>query len=166
MQGPIYVDAISGRDGRVRDAKATAGAPFPPLREAALAAVRQWEYTPTRVPGAPVEVQLSGQVVFKLDSGGTPRAPAVPVQTNAFPVEDPAAQVRVGDLLVIDIAGESQFPRWYIVEAGGVVRLPLLGQLQVENQTASQVRDAIAAALATRQLAQGKAVTVVIHRGK
>jgi TonB family protein len=166
MQGPVYVDAVIGRDGRVRDAKATGGAPFPPLREAAVAAVREWEYTPTILNGAPVEVQLSVQVVFKLDGNSAPRAPAVPVQTNAFPVEDATAQVRVGDLLVIDIAGENQLPRWYIVEAGGIVRLPLIGRLQVENQTASQVRDTIAAALATRQLAQGKAVTVVIHRGK
>jgi protein TonB len=67
MQGPVYVTAIIGKDGRVRDAKAEGGAPFPPLREAAVAAVQQWVYSPTLVNGQPVEVQLSVQVIFKLN---------------------------------------------------------------------------------------------------
>ena len=66
MQGPVYVEAIIGRDGRVRDAKATGGAPFPALREAAVAAVEQWIYSPTTLNGQPVEVQLSVVVHFEL----------------------------------------------------------------------------------------------------
>jgi len=66
MQGPVYVDAIIGRDGRVRDAKAVNGAPYSSLREAAVAAVLQWIYSPTTLNGQPVEVQLSVVVHFQL----------------------------------------------------------------------------------------------------
>jgi protein TonB len=67
MQGQIYITAIIGTDGRVKDAQVTGGAPFPPLREAALAAVQQWTYTPTLVNNEPVEVQLTVTVSFKLN---------------------------------------------------------------------------------------------------
>jgi TonB family protein len=185
MQGAVYVEAVIGRDGQVREARAVGGAPFPPLREAALAAVQQWVYTPTVLNGEPVEVQLSIQIVFKL---GTSESATVSTsaetrlleqlvrqlelvgqpagRTPSFPVTDQSAQVRAGDLLVIDIAGEDQLPRWYVVDTGGMVRLPLIGRLTVVDLTASQARDAIARALADRKLADGRAVTVVIHRQK
>jgi protein TonB len=67
MAGPVYVEAIIGKDGRVRDAKAVSGVPFPVLREAAVAAVQQWVYSPTILNGEPVEVQLSVQVNFRLN---------------------------------------------------------------------------------------------------
>ncbi len=160
MQGAVYVQAIIARDGQVRDATAVGGAPFPVLREAALAAVRQWVYEPTVVNGEPVDVQLSIQINFRLD-GGSSAAPAPPV--NAFPVSDATAQVQTGDILLIDIAGEDQIPRWYVL-TGGAIRLPLIGSMKVAGLTAEAVRASVARALAERGLAQGKAVTVTIHR--
>jgi TonB family protein len=160
MQGPVYVQAIIARDGQVRDATVVGGAPFPVLREAALAAVRQWVYEPTVINGEPVEVQLSIQVNFRLD-GGSSAAPAPPV--NAFPVSDATAQVQTGDILLVDIAGEDQIPRWYVL-TGGAIRLPLIGSIKVAGLTAGAVRASVSRALAERGLAQGKAVTVTIHR--
>ena len=162
MQGPVYVEAIIARDGRVRDATVVGGVPFPVLREAALAAVRQWVYEPTVLNGEPVEVQLSSQVNFRLNDGASSAAPAPPV--NAFPVSDATAQVRVGDILLVDIAGEDQLPRWYVVAANGTIRLPLMGSIKVGDLTAEAVRVAVSRALVERSLAQGKAVTVTIHR--
>jgi len=81
-----------------------------------------------------------------------------------FPIDDPSAQVRAGDVLVIDIAGEDQLPKRYTVEPGGTIRLPLIGPVQVAGGTAAQARVAIARALSERKLGQGRAVTVVIHR--
>ncbi len=66
VQGPVYVEAIIGRDGRVRDARPVGGHPSAALREAATAGVRQWVYTPTLLNGEPIEVQLSVQVNFRL----------------------------------------------------------------------------------------------------
>jgi TonB family protein len=161
MQGPVYVQAIIARDGQVRDATVVGGVPFPVLREAALAAVRQWGYEPTVLNGQPVEVQLSIQVNFRLNDGGSSAAPAPPV--NAFPVSDATAQVQTGDILLVDIAGEDQIPRWYVV-TGGAIRLPLIGSIKVAGLTAEAVRASVSRALAERGLAQGKAVTVTIHR--
>ena len=161
MQGPVYVEAIIARDGQVRDATVVGGAPFPVLREAALAAVRQWSYEPTVLNGQPVEVQLSIQINFTLNDGGAGTTPAPPA--NAFPVSDATARVQTSDILLVDIVGEDQIPRWYVVE-GGAIRLPLMGSIKVLGLTAEAARTAVARALAERSLAQGMGVMVTIHR--
>lgn len=84
---------------------------------------------------------------------------------NAFPVSDTAARVQTGDILLVDIAGEDQIPRWYVVE-GGAIRLPLMGSIKVLGLTAETVRTAVARALAERSLASGKAVTITIYRSR
>jgi TonB family protein len=154
MQGPIYVDAILGTDGSVRNATVTGGAPFPPLQDAALAAVRQWVYTPTMLNGAPVEVQLSVSVVFKLCCE----------EETLTRVTNPAALIQRGDTLEIVIEGEDQLPRRYRVSADGTIRLPLVGSVGLVDITATQARDWIRKMLTERQLAQGRAVSVTIHR--
>jgi TonB family protein len=154
MQGPIYVDAIIGTDGSVRNATVTGGAPFPPLQDAALAAVRQWVYTPTMLNGAPVEVQLSVSVVFKLCCE----------EETLTHVTDATALIQRGDTLEIVIEGEDQLPRRYRVSADGTIRLPLVGSVGLVDITATQARDWIRKMLTDRQLAQGRAVSVTIHR--
>jgi TonB family protein len=66
MSGPVYVEATIARDGSVRNAVAVGGVRFQPLRDAAIAAVSQWMYTPTLLNGEPIEVQLSVQVNFRM----------------------------------------------------------------------------------------------------
>ena len=163
MQGPVYIQAIIGRDGQVRDATVVGGVPFPPLREAAQTAVRQWVYAPTVHNGDAVEVQLTIQINFRLDDGGASTAPAPPA--NAFPVSDAAARVQTRDILLVDIAGEDQIPRWYVVE-GGAIRLPLIGSIKVLGLTSEAVRTTVARALVERSLASGKAVTITIYRSR
>jgi TonB family protein len=163
MQGPVYIQAIIGRDGQVRDATVVGGVPFPPLREAALTAVRQWVYAPTVRNGDAVEVQLSIQISFRLNDGGSSTAPAPP--NNAFPVSDATARVQTRDILLVDIAGEDQIPRWYVVESGAI-RLPLIGSIKVLGLTGEAVRTTVARALAERSLASGKAVTITIYRSR
>ncbi len=105
----------------------------------------------------------TGEVPGRQEENGTSVARAASV---AVPVTDPAAQIRSGDALVIEIAGEDQLPRRYTVEPAGTIRLPLIGRVDAAGRTARQVRDAIARALADRRLAEGRAVTVVIHRAR
>jgi TonB family protein len=197
-QGPVYVEAIIGRDGRVRDAKPVGGHPSASLRQAAMGAVQQWVYSPTYLNGDPIEVQLSVQVVFRLTPAtqlATARQQLVEAraryspdhpdvrrlerqvqqleltvagqQQPAFPLDDPAAQVRAGDLLVVNIAGEDQLPKWYVVETDGTIRLPLIRRLSVTDRTAVQAADVIRQALARHNVGESaRAVTVVIHRRK
>jgi periplasmic protein TonB len=64
MAGVVIIDAIIGVDGRVTEAKVLRGVPT--LDEAALAAVRQWVYTPTLLGGVPVPLEMTVTVTFRL----------------------------------------------------------------------------------------------------
>jgi protein TonB len=57
---------VIGIDGKVADAKVLRSIPL--LDQAALAAVRQWEYTPTLLNGVPVPVIMTVTVTFNLGS--------------------------------------------------------------------------------------------------
>lgn len=54
-QGEVVVTAIIGADGKVKDVKVLQGHPL--LRNAAIAAVKQWVYKPTLLNGVPVEAE-------------------------------------------------------------------------------------------------------------
>jgi protein TonB len=64
VQGVVIIEATIGPDGRVRDAKVLRSIPL--LDQAALDAVRQWEYTPTLLNGVPVPVIMTVTVNFTL----------------------------------------------------------------------------------------------------
>jgi protein TonB len=61
-EGIVTIDLTLGENGRVRDAAVTHSIPL--LDQAALDAVRQWQYTPTIVDGKPVPVILTVTVSF------------------------------------------------------------------------------------------------------
>ncbi len=63
----MILEALIGVDGRVADAKVLRSVPL--LDQAALDAVRQWEYTPTLLNGAPVPVVMT--VTVHVHSAGT-----------------------------------------------------------------------------------------------
>jgi len=60
--GTVIVEATIGPDGKVIDAKVVRSVPL--LDQAALDAVRQWEYTPTLLNGVPVSVLITVTVKF------------------------------------------------------------------------------------------------------
>ena len=60
----VIIEATIGGNGKVIDAKVLRSVPM--LDEAALEAVRQWEFTPTLLNGAPVPVVMTVTVNFKL----------------------------------------------------------------------------------------------------
>jgi periplasmic protein TonB len=64
VQGEVVIEALIGEDGKVRHAKVVKGVLL--LNDAALTAVRQWEFTPTRLNGEPVAVIMTVTVVFSL----------------------------------------------------------------------------------------------------
>lgn len=61
--GVVEIQLTVGPDGKVRDAEVTKSVPT--LDQAALDAVKQWEYRPTRVKGVAVPVILNVAVDFK-----------------------------------------------------------------------------------------------------
>ncbi len=64
IDGTVILQATIGLDGRVEDVQVLRSVPL--LDEAALTAVRQWRYTPTRLNGQPVAVVMTVTVSFRL----------------------------------------------------------------------------------------------------
>ena len=64
IEGVVIIEATIDVDGRVKHARILRS--VAPLDEAALAAVRQWIYTPTRLNGQPVSVVMTVTVHFRL----------------------------------------------------------------------------------------------------
>jgi TonB family protein len=64
--GDVVVEAVVGKDGSVKTAKATSGNVL--LRDAATSAVKQWKYKPATLDGQPVETTVQITVKF-----GAPR---------------------------------------------------------------------------------------------
>jgi TonB family protein len=64
VAGVVTVEATIGPDGKVVDAKVVRSIPL--LDQAALDAVRQWEYTPTLLNGVPVPVLVTVKINFTL----------------------------------------------------------------------------------------------------
>jgi TonB family protein len=62
--GTVLVEATIGPDGKVADARVVRSVPL--LDQAALDAVRQWEYAPTRVRGVAVPVIITVAINFQL----------------------------------------------------------------------------------------------------
>lgn len=64
VQGIVIIEATIGEDGRVVNARVLRSVPL--LDQAALDAVRQWQYTPTLLNGVPVPVIMTVTVQFTL----------------------------------------------------------------------------------------------------
>jgi protein TonB len=68
IQGTVLLNAIIGKDGSVEELQYISGPAL--LMRAAMDAVRQWQYQPMLVQGAPVRVETQVQVIFSLSLGG------------------------------------------------------------------------------------------------
>lgn len=64
LEGTVILEAVIGTDGTVRDVRVLR--PVPPLDNAAIEAVRQWVFTPTRLNGDPVPAVMTVTVTFRL----------------------------------------------------------------------------------------------------
>ena len=64
VQGIVIIEATIGPSGKVTDAKVLRSIPL--LDNAALDAVRQWQFTPTLLNGVPVPVIMTVTVQFTL----------------------------------------------------------------------------------------------------
>jgi protein TonB len=64
VQGVVILEATIGTDGRVTDVKVLRSIPL--LDQAAIDAVKQWQYTPTTLNGQPVPVIMTVTVNFAL----------------------------------------------------------------------------------------------------
>lgn len=64
VSGTVILEATIGEDGRVRDVKVLRSVQL--LDQAAIDAVKQWEYTPTYLNGAAISVTMAVSITFSL----------------------------------------------------------------------------------------------------
>jgi protein TonB len=83
VQGTVILEARIDKTGAVADVKVLRS--FPLLDDAAMAAVRQWTYTPTLLENEPVEVLLIVTVNFQVKDGAA-KPPAQPAEPGSVPV--------------------------------------------------------------------------------
>ena len=65
VEGTVLVQALIGKDGRVRDTKVVRS--IPELDDAAVAAVKRWRFKPARSKEGPVAVWVAIPVRFRLN---------------------------------------------------------------------------------------------------
>jgi TonB family protein len=109
VSGMVILEAIIGEDGKVRSARVLRSIPL--LDQAAINAVRQWEYTPTLINGVAVPIVMTVTVNFAMQ--GAPASGAPPAQPPStirlLLNRDPNGQFQVWD---IDVAKATRLPRW------------------------------------------------------
>ena len=64
VEGPVTIQAIIGKDGFIRDTLVSQAPPD--LAQAAVDAIRLWQFEPTRLNGEPVEIMTEITVNFQL----------------------------------------------------------------------------------------------------
>ena len=64
LQGTVVLEALVDEQGRVADARVLRSLPL--LDESALAAAKQWEFTPALLNGEPVPVIVTMEMHFAL----------------------------------------------------------------------------------------------------
>ena len=102
LRGIVILELMIDTGGKV--ASATVTRSVPPFDDAALAAVRQWEYEVTRVGGKPVPVRLSVPITFTMPVPRASRQEGIPEivqgRTPAFPAGQDRAEAVVAELTV------------------------------------------------------------------
>ena len=71
ISGIVIVECIIGKDGRVKDVVVLKGLPYG-LDQAAVEAVKRWEFKPATLAGVPVDVIFNLTINFMLDHKETP----------------------------------------------------------------------------------------------
>ena len=65
VEGVVVMEAVIGTDGRVEDVQVM-NAPDPDLGNAAVEAVRQWQFSTTLLNCTPIEVRMQVTVNFRI----------------------------------------------------------------------------------------------------
>src|SRR5258706_6995898 len=108
LRGIVILDLVVDTQGHVASADVIRS--VPPFDEAALAAVRKWEYEVTRVEGKPVSVRLTVPITFAMKLPEiTSRQEGIPeLRQGAISAYPPSAvAARDGASVTVEVALES-----------------------------------------------------------
>jgi len=129
VEGVVILELTVGEDGTVRNAVVLRSIPL--LDQAALDAVRQWEFTPTYLNGVPQSIIYTVTVSFQLARAASASAPSAPGRQTLY--------TESGTQAVFDIPLEriGSLPRWDDPTAGG----PPLPSNQAADIAANWIRE-------------------------
>jgi TonB family protein len=91
IRGIVILEVVIDKEGKVASADVIRSIPL--LDEAALSAVRKWEYDVTKVDGKPVSVRLTVPITFALKLPEVTRQEGIPELRQGAPVAVPAAEL-------------------------------------------------------------------------
>jgi len=84
LRGIVILSLIVDETGRVEDVEVVRS--VPPFDDAAIAAVRQWSYEPTRIAGQPVKVRITVPISFLMKLPEVTRQEGIPeLRSGALP---------------------------------------------------------------------------------
>ena len=128
VEGVVILEQTIAADGTVREARVLRSIPL--LDQAAIDAVRQWEFTPTMLNGVPQSIIYTITVTFQLGRAAAAGPPSAPGRLTLY--SEP------GGPAVFDIPLEriGALPRWDDPAAGG----PPLASNQAADIAANWLR--------------------------
>lgn len=107
IRGIVILEVLIGEDGKVAASRVTRS--IQGLDEAAIAAVKLWEYEPTKLAGKPVKVLLSQSITFALKLPDLQRAPGVPeLKSGGSPPVPPGLREAASAAVEITLGTEGE----------------------------------------------------------
>ena len=142
ISGVVILEATIGEDGKVRQARVLRS--IPQLDQAAIDAVRQWEYTPTLINGVAVPILITVTVNFSQGAppqGSLSSLPSAAPGTFRLLAMAQNGRPQVWDIVIARVStlpawnGESE-PPLSIGEAARIARNWIVGQkMQISGLT-------------------------------
>jgi len=125
IRGIVILELLIGEDGRVESARVTRS--IAGLDEAAIAAVKLWEYEPTKVAGKPVKVLHSQGITFAMRLPDLQRAPGIPeLKSGGAPFAPPGLPAAASASIMVTLGPEGDVREAAYLEGDSAVSDSLL----------------------------------------
>ena len=129
IRGIVILEVLIDPQGKVASAQIIRS--IPGLDEAALEAVRKWEYEVTKVDGQPVSVKLTVPITFAMKLPEVARAPGIPELRQGALVQYPAGQTEGQTVTAeVTLAPDGQVAEAEVVKGDAPFSIALLHALR------------------------------------
>jgi TonB family protein len=129
IRGIVILELLIDPQGKVVSAEVVRS--IPGLDEAALEAVRNWEYEITKVEGKAVSVKLTVPITFAMKLPEVTRAPGIPELRQGVPIPFPSGQSEGASVTAeVTLAPDGQVEEAEVVEGSAPWTTALLAALR------------------------------------
>ena len=129
IRGIVILEVLIDPQGKVTSAQIIRS--IPGLDEAALEAVRKWEYEVTKVGGQPVSVKLTVPITFAMKVPEVTRGPGIPELRQGANIQYPAGQTEAKSVTAeVTLAPDGQVAEAEVVKGEAPFSIALLTALR------------------------------------